>query len=281
MQPDVDFIKQVPDAALGMTKVFLRDNAVLFKPSVYIGGTSFQVTDYHVVIPSEDTPEALFNRKMLRVEPKSVLTVNPEDEVVCLTNAMTKPYYSLLLHPEFIQRIAAEMGFFGDVRFLKLQNPFSPDLYRLFQNLECECSRQDSMNLLLDSLEIQIAVLLLRGFQTSINQKALPGGEAGSYVSTAIEFMRGNLNRNPSLADICREVHVSQYHFIRLFTRETGLTPHRYLLTLRIQKAEELLEAGSVSVMEAAFLCGFESASHFSATFKKMTGISPADWKSH
>ena len=280
METIPDFIRQVPDPILKQTKVCPCGGMVLFKPTVYMGGTSFQVTDYHVVLPSEDTPAALFNDHMMRIEPRSILAVNPGDSVVCLTNASAKPYYSLLIPPEFLHKIAGEMGFFGEVHFDRLLNPFSPALYQLLKSVECECDRPDPMNLLLDSLAVQISVLLLRDWQSNLPESRLPSGEAdGSFVHTAVNLMRENLSSNLHLEDICREIHVSRYYFIRTFVRETGFTPHRYLLMLRVGKAKELLKTGKYSVLEIAGLCGFESASHFSSVFKKMTGISPLQYR--
>lgn len=280
MEPILDFISQVPDDILERTKVYPCGNAVLFKPAVYMEGTSFDVTDYHVVIPSEDTPKALFNNEMLRIEARSILTVNPGDRVVCFTGAAAKPYYSLLIHPDFLHRVAGEMDFGGEVRFEDFLNPFSTDLYQLVKNLECECRRPDRLDLLMDSLEIQIAALLLREYKTNMNKPFAPFEDDGSYIRRAIEFMRENFSSNLYLEDICREIHVSRYHFIRTFMKETGLTPHRYLLTLRVQKAKELLATKKYSVMETAGLCGFESVSHFSTTFRKATGYSPTDFSS-
>jgi hypothetical protein len=91
VEPVLDFISQVPEGILKRTKVYPSSNAVLFKPAVYIEGTSFDVTDYHVVIPSEDTPEALFNNEKLRIEQRSILTVNPGDRVVCFAGASASP----------------------------------------------------------------------------------------------------------------------------------------------------------------------------------------------
>jgi AraC-like DNA-binding protein len=172
------------------------------------------------------------------------------------------------------------MDFAGTVRFENFLNPFSPALYQLLKGLEGECKRLDRMNLLLDSLEIQITALLLRDYKTNIKRPLPPAGDAGSYIRKAAEYMLENFSSNLFLEDICREIHVSQYHFIRMFVRETGLTPHKYLLMLRMNKAQELLATKKYSVMETAGLCGFESVSHFSTTFKKTTGCSPTDFLS-
>ena len=57
------------------------------------------------------------------------------------------------------------------------------------------------------------------------------------------------------------------------------MAPHKYLLSIRMEKAKELLIAGQYSVAETAMLCGYESISNFSTTFKNVVGISPIDYK--
>jgi len=68
--------------------------------------------------------------------------------------------------------------------------------------------------------------------------------------------------------------HLSLFHFIRLFKRYYGTTPHRYLKELRIAKAKEHLRAG-MSVSEACYLVGFDSLSSFTGLYKKLTGTLP------
>ena len=87
--------------------------------------------------------------------------VNPGDTVTCLKDAPAKPYYSFLIKPNLMHKIAEEMDFTGDIRFENFLNPFSVELSQAFKNLEREYNRQDRLNLMLDSLEIQIAALLM------------------------------------------------------------------------------------------------------------------------
>ncbi|MEA4814267.1 MAG: helix-turn-helix transcriptional regulator [Oscillospiraceae bacterium] len=251
----------------------------MFKPTLYMGGITFHVTDYHIVIPSEDTPEALFNNKLIHGEQKRVLVVNPGDTVNCLKNAPAKPYYSFLIKPELIYRIAAEMDFTGEVRFENFLNPFSSELFRAFGNLERESSRPDRLNLLQDSLEIQIAVLLLREFKTNMNRYTPLLQNADAYICSAQEYIRTYCNSNITLKDICEEIHVSEYHFIRMFVKKVGVTPHRYLLMVRMEKAKDLLRTKQYSVAETAMLSGYESIPAFSTAFKRLNGVSPADYK--
>jgi transcriptional regulator GlxA family with amidase domain len=64
-----------------------------------------------------------------------------------------------------------------------------------------------------------------------------------------------------------------------MFKQKVGMTPHKYLLNIRIEKAKELLNTNHYSVAETAVFCGFESITHFSAAFKKSTGYSPFEYK--
>lgn len=77
------------------------------------------------------------------------------------------------------------------------------------------------------------------------------------------------------LGNIADEAYFSKFHFIRLFKKIYGKTPHQYLTAVRIRKAQELLEAGH-SVSDACPAVGFESLTTFSGLFKRITGVSPS-----
>ncbi|MGE4277054.1 MAG: helix-turn-helix transcriptional regulator [Lawsonibacter sp.] len=274
-----DFISQIPSGVLRKTEIHPCSNIVLFKPMLYMGGITFHVTDYHIVIPSEDTPEALFNNKMIHGEKQKILAVNPGDTVTCLKDAPAKPYYSFLIKPDLLHKIAGELNFSGEIRFENFLNSFPAELFQAFKNLEQEYSRQDRFNLMLESLEIQIAALLVRVFKTNISGHPPLLPNVDSYIQTAEEYIRTYYSINITLKDICEKIHVSEYHFIRMFVKKTGVTPHRYLLMVRMDKAKELLRTKQYSVAETAMLCGYGSISAFSSAFKTQLGISPVDYK--
>jgi AraC-like DNA-binding protein len=78
------------------------------------------------------------------------------------------------------------------------------------------------------------------------------------------------------LADMC---NVSEAYFRRLFKLLVGVSPRQYVLTLRIQKAKQMLSEGRERVQTIADECGFESGAHFSRTFKKHVGMTPAEYR--
>ena len=76
------------------------------------------------------------------------------------------------------------------------------------------------------------------------------------------------------LDNISDEAAFSKFHFIRIFKKSYGLTPHQYLKSVRIEKAILLLTRGK-GITETCHAVGFESLSSFSGLFKKQTGYSP------
>jgi AraC family transcriptional regulator len=71
----------------------------------------------------------------------------------------------------------------------------------------------------------------------------------------------------------------SPFHFSRVFTRSVGVTPHRYIVHLRVKSALELIRDGRHSLAEIAIQCGFSDQSHFSRAFKRATGATPGAWR--
>jgi AraC-like DNA-binding protein len=87
-------------------------------------------------------------------------------------------------------------------------------------------------------------------------------------------FIEKEFSRNISLDDIANEAFFSKFHFIRLFKRHYGRTPHQYLKEIRITKAKSLLQGG-MTVKETCISVGFDSITSFTGLFKKITGSTP------
>ncbi|MEG8179891.1 helix-turn-helix transcriptional regulator [Nocardia terpenica] len=111
-----------------------------------------------------------------------------------------------------------------------------------------------------------------------VRDSELVPGEAGSPVQRAVVYMQDQMQRTVTLAELAGVARLSPYHFLRMFKRATGHTPHRYLTLLRIAEVKRLLERGA-TVVAAAQLCGFYSAAHLSAVFVRETGVRPSRWQ--
>ncbi|MET7877620.1 helix-turn-helix domain-containing protein [Micromonospora sp. DT68] len=103
-------------------------------------------------------------------------------------------------------------------------------------------------------------------------------GREDKRVHAAIELMNERMAEPLRLADLAREVHLSTFHFLRVFRQTTGLTPARYLTRLRIDQARRYLERG-MGVGQTAIRCGFGGTAQFSAAFLRETGIRPSAYR--
>ena len=94
-------------------------------------------------------------------------------------------------------------------------------------------------------------------------------------IRAAKAYLDKNYARVPAIRELARAGDLSPRHFMRLFKEEIGMTPHCYLNQFRINKAKEMLGMG-YSMLRIAYDLGFSDQSHFSKTFSKITGVSPA-----
>lgn len=91
--------------------------------------------------------------------------------------------------------------------------------------------------------------------------------------------MRYAYVRPVSLPDVAAHANLSPYHFLRVYKRAYGETPHEFLTRLRIERAKTLLARGSHNVTEACFEVGFSSLGSFSALFAQRVGLSPSEYR--
>lgn len=78
---------------------------------------------------------------------------------------------------------------------------------------------------------------------------------------------------------MARNFHLSNYHFIREFKKQTGITPQAYITLFKLKKAKENLKHGEKSIKDITYDYGFYDLSHFSKTFKKFYGVSPSQYQ--
>jgi AraC-like DNA-binding protein len=104
------------------------------------------------------------------------------------------------------------------------------------------------------------------------------GGLPGVRLRRVLTYVDANLDRALTLLELSSIVHMSRFHFARLFKASTGVSPHRFVVRRRIQHAMTLLgEARSIDVVAKSV--GFRSVSHFTTTFRRMVGTTPCRYR--
>jgi AraC family transcriptional regulator len=91
--------------------------------------------------------------------------------------------------------------------------------------------------------------------------------------------MRADLCADITVSALASECAYSPAHFLRLFRNATGYTPHRYLLRLRLEAAQQMLTRNPRSLIDVAAHCGFSSHAHLTRMFHKIVGVTPSTFR--
>ena len=127
-------------------------------------------------------------------------------------------------------------------------------------------------------MEVEIALINALSYliehYTSYTQQNMMFCDKYSVAKTSVEYIHDNLYHDITLEELSAQTHLSKYHFLRVFKKSIGLTPHQYIIVERIQKAKELVLKGK-SLSEVGLDVGFSDQSHFIRNFRKIYGYSP------
>lgn len=103
---------------------------------------------------------------------------------------------------------------------------------------------------------------------------------SGATVSEkALEKIEQHFSEPITIEQLADELHISKYHFIRIFSRFMGTTPYSYLMSYRINEAKRLLRTTNNSITAISEQCGFSDSANFIAQFKKKTGQRPTQYR--
>lgn len=102
---------------------------------------------------------------------------------------------------------------------------------------------------------------------------------AAQWVEQVTAYLQANLARKITLQDIAQSCHGSPFHLQRIFTDYMGLSPHGYLMHLRMEKAKELLRTTDLAVQDIAPRVGFENIPYFVRVFGEKQCQSPYQYR--
>lgn len=124
-------------------------------------------------------------------------------------------------------------------------------------------------------------ILVVRLMRTSDFAAQLVPSESGvSTESAAVHrYIESHFKENITLDDLAEVAHLNKYHLTHIFTREYGVSPIHFLLSLRIQDSCYLLRTTDHSLAQISRITGFSSPSYFSQIFRKYQGMSPTDYR--
>lgn len=154
---------------------------------------------------------------------------------------------------------------------LKNSYRFEKYLHKIYAQFQ---QNDPAREALLNNYLVNILTELLIG-----RDSASPGSQTGGIIEDSIAYINENLAQELSLDDLAAQASLSPFYFSRLFKKETGFSPHQYVIAARINNAKFLLHSTNDSVKSICFTVGFTSESSFCTAFKKETGLTPTDYR--
>lgn len=103
------------------------------------------------------------------------------------------------------------------------------------------------------------------------------GGASSPGIAAAVDFVQTHYAEPLGVEDLARAAGMSRFHFSRHFRREVGLSPYRFVVRVRVERAAELLRGGRHDVTQAALEVGFADLGRFARVFRAHFGRRPSE----
>jgi AraC family transcriptional regulator len=130
-----------------------------------------------------------------------------------------------------------------------------------------------------ETLAILLAYELTR---MRTQQKTAPPAQGGlpqRQVRTVMDYLEVHLADKTSVAELAALLDLSRFHFIRAFKKTVGMSPHKFILNRRIERARELLTDQDLSVGEVAERTGFNGPAQLTRVFRQIVGTTPTAFR--
>ena len=227
--------------------------------------------DYYVIgfIESGERCLSCKNRKYT-VEPGDLLLFNPRDNHTCeQIDGRTLDYRCINVHPETMSKAAFEITGKDYLPYFSPAVIFHSELASLLRELHMIIMEEEK-----DFRKEEIFFFLLEQLIEEFSEKGIEqsGPEENRETKIICNYLEKNYMKNITLDELSGLTGLSKYYLLRSFTKQKGISPYRYLETIRIDRAKKLLEQGVLPI-EAALQTGFADQSHFSNFFKKFIGL--------
>ncbi|WP_119391744.1 helix-turn-helix transcriptional regulator [Taklimakanibacter lacteus] len=248
------------------------------------GSQSLLAENHFVAVmlaPAPGNRAALASDRLTRYDaPIGALVVQPATVEGRAIWSCTRESVIIAMKPESLADVAASAL---DAGHVALRPPafgtVDPIALRIAEMMKIELTQGGTASeLFMDTLITLFSIHLLRTYSGVSAQPAKArGGLSVSSARRVHEFLNENFSQKLSVAELAGICGLSPYHFIGAFTKTFGQSPYQYLLALRLAFAEKLLVEGGLPIAEIAYLSGFSSQSHLTATMKKHRNRTPAE----
>lgn len=182
---------------------------------------------------------------------------------------------------ERLQRCADAMGWARTAELLPRLNFADPKLFAILALIGAEAREGGPHSrLYLETLLDLLCVQLLRDHSAFSSQTVTSGtGLRPRQVRQVTDYMNVHLDEAVALQQLADLLGLSRFYFCTAFRKATGLTPHQWLVRIRMERAQELLADGRLTVTDVALAVGYQTPSSFTQAFRAAVGVTPSAYR--
>jgi AraC family transcriptional regulator len=184
---------------------------------------------------------------------------------------------SLNVDEQLFSEIAATVASNIRFRFSTASLPPSPTALPIVVQMEALASAVSPLRR--DELALGLVERIVALTASERRLGAAPKGREAKQVVEAIRLVEGNAPRPIELSEMAKTSGMSKHHFLRVFRKLTGVTPHQYLIGARLRRAALALASSQRPVLEIALDAGFGDLSTFNKRFRTTFGLTPTQYR--
>jgi AraC family transcriptional regulator len=246
------------------------------------------VNTHHMLLLFTRPPEELDVRyeglKRHVPPPAGSVSLIPAGSPAWVRSSGCKDQLHIFLEPGLVPRVAAEAFGLDPARLTvpPLHGVDLPHLRAAMAAVEVELTAGGVGGpLAAESLANVLAVHLIRHVLAPRRpERGRDGTLPQGRLRAVVEYIEDHLDAGPTLGQLAAVARLSPYHFARQFRAATGLPPHQFVIARRVERAKQLLGAGTgLSLAEVAACAGFSDQSQFSHHFKRLVGVTPGQFR--
>lgn len=220
---------------------------------------------------------------------RPVKDVHPGDTLffdlrICQASKIDVPFHSLqfFLSRAFLNELADDLHSprFDDLKCNDGVPVADPIIARLGRSVRPALAAPfESNELFASHLMLSLGIYVCATYGGLRTQRSKPGCLSAWQERVAKELIDAHIDGNLSLESVAAVCDISTSHFAHAFKKSTGVAPHQWLLTRRVEMAKHLLRTSRESLTDIGLACGFADQSHFTRVFSRATGLAPGAWK--
>ena len=210
--------------------------------------------------------------EIFNVKANDLIILNPTIVHTEISNP-SKPMEYIVLGVEGIKFQAEDKEY-----FILNNKTYRSELHHFFNTLAHEMKQeQPYRDFVCQNLLNIIFTMILRNdaFQISL----VTGPNLTRECNMAKKYIEDNFRENITVDTLSSLVHLNKYYFVHNFTKQFGTSPINYLIKRRIEESKHLLASTNHSLASISQISGFSSPSYFTQTFKRITGMTPQEYR--